>query len=419
MIKNGTGSLTFNVSNTYSGATTINSGTLVLGHASDTLADSAILNISGGTLSMGSNSDTVGAVTLSSGGITGSGTLTGTSYTVQSGTIAANLAGAGGFTKSTSGVLTLSGNNSFTGGTNIALGNLTVSGGSALSDTGAVTLSNAAGAVLHIATSETIGTLSGGGASGGNISIASGQLLAINQNSSTSFNGTISGAGGVSIAGNSTLTLGAANTFTGTTAIQTGTLAAAASGALGSTANIVVTSGGSLLVTANETIGNASTMNLAGGRLLFSGNVTETLGALTLSANSTIDLGENSVELSFASLVGLLNYTLNIYNWSGNTQWSPSPGGGQDQVYIRSSLSESELQKISFYSSGIGTDSFIANAFQLGNYEIIAVPEPETWIAGLALLSLVFLKMSPICFKFLHNRRINKSLSSPPIGSLK
>ena len=419
VIKNGTGSLTFNVSNTYSGATTINSGTLVLGHASDTLADSAILNISGGTLAMGSNSDTVGAVTLSSGGITGSGTLTGTSYTVQSGTIGANLAGVGGFTKSTSGAVTLSGNNSFTGGTNIALGNLTVSGGSALSDTGAVTLSNASGAVLHIAASETIGTLSGGGASGGNISIASGQLLAINQNSSTSFNGTISGAGGVSISGNSTLTLGAANTFTGTTAIQTGTLAAATSGALGNTANIVVASGGSLLVTANETIGNASTMNLAGGRLLFSGNVTETLGALTLSANSTIDLGENSVELSFASLVGLLNYTLNIYNWSGNTQWSPSPGGGQDQVYIRSSLSESELQKISFYSSGIGTDSFIANAFQLGNYEIIAVPEPETWIAGLALLSFVFLKMSPICFKFLHNRRINKSLSSPPVGSLK
>ena len=419
VIKNGTGSLTFNVSNTYSGATTINSGTLVLGHASDTLADTAILNISGGTLSMGSNSDTVGAVTLSSGGITGSGTLTGTSYTVQSGTIEANLAGAGGFTKSTSGVVTLSGNNSFTGGTNIALGNLTVSSGSALSDAGAVTLANASGAVLHIATSETIGTLSGGGASGGNISIASGQLLAINQNSSTSFNGTISGAGGVSISGNSTLTLGAANTFTGTTAIQTGTLAAATSGALGNTANIVVASGGSLLVTANETIGNASTMNLAGGRLLFSGNVTETLGALTLSANSTIDLGENSVELSFASLVGLLNYTLNIYNWSGNTQWSPSPGGGQDQVYIRSSLGESELQKISFYSSGIGTDSFIANAFQLGNYEIIAVPEPETWIAGLALLSFVFLKMSPIYFKFLHNRRINKSLSSPPVGSLK
>jgi hypothetical protein len=125
------------------------------------------------------------------------------------------------------------------------------------------------------------------------------------------------------------------------------------------------------------------------------------------------------VELSFASLVGLLNYTLNIYNWSGNTQWSPSPGGGHDQVYIRSSLGESELQKISFYRSGIGTDSFIANAFQLGNYEIIGVPEPETWIAGLALLSFAFLKLRPNFFKFLHNRRINKSLSSPPIGSLK
>jgi autotransporter-associated beta strand protein len=348
---------------------------------------------------MGSNSDTVGAVTLSSGGITGSGTLTGASYIAQSGTIGANLAGSGGFTKSTSGAVTLSGNNSFTGGTTISLGNLTVSGGSALSDTGTVTLADASGAVLHIASSEAIGTLSGGGALGGSVSIASGQTLTINQSSSSSFNGTISGAGGLAKSGNSTLTLGRANSFTGTTAVNSGTLTAAATGSLGSTSNIIVHSGGSFLVTANDAIGNASTMNLAGGRLLFSGNVTETLGSLTLSENSTIDLGENSVVLSFAAIAGLSNYSLNIYNWTGNTQWSPSPGGGQDQVFIQSALSQSELQQISFYSGGLGTNSFIANAFQLGNYEIIAVPEPEVWVAGLTLLGVALLRLRSLYLK--------------------
>ena len=365
MTKNGAGTLVLVGNNTYTGGTTINAGTLQIGNGGSTGSLSATGTISNnGTLVFNRSDSLTQGTDFSASGISGSGAVI----------------------KNGAGTLTFTTSNTYTGGTTIQLGNLTLSGGSALDDGGTVTLANAAGAVLHIATSETIGSLSGGGASGGNLSIASGQVLTLNQSTSTSFNGTISGAGGVTKSGNGTLSIGGANSFTGTTNIQSGTLAAAASGALASTPNIVIHPGGSLLVTANEAIGNVTTLSLAGPGLAFSGNVTETLGSLTLTDNSSIDLGENSVILSFANIAGLGDYTLSIYNWTGNTQWAPSPGGGQDQVYIQSSLSESELQKISFYSGGIGTDSFIANAFQLGSYEIIAVPEPEVWIVGLALL---------------------------------
>jgi autotransporter-associated beta strand protein len=423
VIKNGAGSLTFNVSNTYLGATTINSGTLVLGHASNTLGDTAILNISGGTLSMGSNSDTVGAVTLSSGGITGSGTLTGTSYIAQSGTIGANLAGAGEFTKSTSGAVTLSGNNSFTGGTNIALGNLTVSGGSALSDTGTVTLADASGAVLHIASSEAIGTLSGGGALGGSVSIASGQTLTINQSSSSSFNGTISGAGGLAKSGNSTLTLGRANSFSGTTAVNSGTLQAAVAGAMGNSTVITVT-GGSFLVTAENAVNDNANINLAGGTLAVSGNFEQNVGALTLSANSVIDFSGFSGILRFSGLSwasGSSNATLDIWNWSGTTEWGTQVNNytnPSNLVFSNSAnLTADNLAKISFYSDS--GDSFVGKGFIESDFAgpgtlIIAVPEPETWIAGLALLSFAFLKMSPSCIKFINNKRINQKILPRP-----
>jgi hypothetical protein len=127
-----------------------------------------------------------------------------------------------------------------------------------------------------------------------------------------------------------------------------------------------------------------------------SGNFSETVGALTLSANSTIDLGtsSNGVLLRFTNINwNNPNALLSIYNWTGNTQYSGNLGGGLDQVVFGNAttqaLSASQLQKINFYS-GIDQSSFIANAFQItsGTYnrEIIAVPEPETYITGVILL---------------------------------
>lgn len=130
--------------NNFSGGTVINGGTLALGHATNTLPDTGNVTIDGSTavLQTGFNSDTVGPVALrNEGSITGSGTLTGTSYAVESGLITANLAGTGALTKTTSGILTLAGSNSYTGGTTISQGTLVLRNQEAMPATGTHLLS--------------------------------------------------------------------------------------------------------------------------------------------------------------------------------------------------------------------------------------------------------------------------------------
>ncbi len=119
LVRAGNGTTTLTNVNTYTGGTTVSGGTLILGHGNNTLSDTGAVNVSGGILDIGSNTDTVGAVTISSGSIIGTGTLTGTSYAATgSGTINANLAGTGGLTTSgVAGTLVLGGVNTYSGNT--------------------------------------------------------------------------------------------------------------------------------------------------------------------------------------------------------------------------------------------------------------------------------------------------------------
>ena len=132
LIKTGAGNQTLNDQNSYTGGTRIDEGTLTLGHATNTLADTGAVNVNGGTLALGTRTDTVGAVTLTSGSITGSGagklTGTGSSFDVRSGTVSAKLGGAVGLTKTTVGTVTLSGDNDYSGATNVSGGTLAVNG---------------------------------------------------------------------------------------------------------------------------------------------------------------------------------------------------------------------------------------------------------------------------------------------------
>src|SRR5207302_1670479 len=95
-------------------------------------------------------------------------------------------------TKDGSGTLTLTGNNTYTGATLISAGTVTVSGGNGIGDSSAVTLSNIAGATLNLNAGETIGSLAGGGASGGNVSLNANTLTTGGDNSSTTYAGVIS-----------------------------------------------------------------------------------------------------------------------------------------------------------------------------------------------------------------------------------
>ena len=269
LTKSEAGTLLITSSASYTGGTIVTGGTLTLDHATNTLADTGAVTVSGGILDIGANSDTVGVVTLSSGSIAGTtGTLTGSSYTVSntSGTttISANLGGSAALTKSGAGALTLSGANTYTGGTTVSAGTLTLADGTnALADTGAVTVS---GGILAIGEeSETVGALT---ISSGSVYGFAGTLTAssygVNNSSGTVRITAILGGGGVlTKSGAGTLDLLSANTFWGGTTITGGVLSFA-NGSLGSSGNITV-NGGTLQWATGNTQDVSARLALANG----------------------------------------------------------------------------------------------------------------------------------------------------------
>ena len=134
--------------------------------------------------------------------------------------------------------------------------------------------------MLDVITSETIGSLSGGGIHGGttygNIAVASGATLTVNQTINRIFSGTISGAGAFTKASYGVLTLNSASTYQGTTTVAGGDLVVGITNAIPNTA-LAFTGTSRLLLTTN-------------GVSLEVGSLTE-----TGSTNSKIWLYDSSV----------------------------------------------------------------------------------------------------------------------------
>lgn len=232
LTKSGAGKWILTGSNTYTGATNVNAGTLALGNATNTIADTANITVNGGILDIGANSDTVGAVTLTTGSITGtSGTLTASSYAVSAGTISASLGGAGTLTKSGAGTVILSGTNSYLGATTISAGTLSVG---ATANLGAAA-SNLVldGGILQI-TGNTLATVSG---IGHTVSFNATKTVGLDiNNAAHTF--TVDQildqtTGGFTKLGTGAASLTQANTYTGTTFVYQGALNVTGSGVLG------------------------------------------------------------------------------------------------------------------------------------------------------------------------------------------
>jgi autotransporter-associated beta strand protein len=112
--------------------------------ASQALRQSTVNN--GATLNVGAapqTASTASAVTLINGTISGSATVTGASYDVRNGSISTPLAGGGALTKTTASTVTLSGANSYTGGTTVSAGTLIAANGDAFAG-GSVNVADAA-----------------------------------------------------------------------------------------------------------------------------------------------------------------------------------------------------------------------------------------------------------------------------------
>jgi autotransporter-associated beta strand protein len=255
------------------------------------------------------------------------------------------------------------------------------------------------GSTLVLGASQSIASLTGAASS--NVTLGSNTLTIGTSNSSTTYAGRITGGSSSALVkdGNSTQVLSGSNTgFSGSTTVNAGTLQLANANALGSNNAAVTVNGGTLLVSTDDAI-NGKQITLNGtsttvATLAFSGNYSGSIGKLTLSANSIIDLGQGNIGLQFADMaMGL--YSLSIYNWSGTTQYGTTYGTGTDQLYFNGSYN---LANVKFYSGAVGSDSFVATGFDMGlqntswdnglsGQYIIPVPEPETWATGILLLA--------------------------------
>jgi len=280
--KTGAGLLIVSGTNSFSGNTVINSGTLrvdVLGALS-----TGNINFTGGTLRYGTGftTDLSQRISNSSGAV--SIDTNGQNIVFGNTLISSN---TGGLAKVGTGNLTLSVANSFTGATTFAGGNLVVNHVSALGS-GSLTF---AGGTLRYGTGITTDYSQRIANSTGAISIdTNGQNITFgNAISSTN-------TGGLTKLGNGTLTLSGGNAYTGNTAVSAGTLTLGANNVLADSTSVSVASGATLQVGTTETFaslsGNGTLRLTAGGNLTLSGN--SSIGTLWVSGNSTLNFGSNT-----------------------------------------------------------------------------------------------------------------------------
>ncbi len=277
LVKSGAGALTLSNTNTYTGATTINEGTLSI---------AAITN--GGVAgALGNSTNTAGNLVLGGGTLEYTGTASGTTnrdftltngttsgISVSNSTVSLTISGAaatstGNLTKSGAGTLILSGANAYTGDTIISAGTLQIGAGST---TGSISSSSA---------------------------ITNNGTLVINRSDAITLSNTISGTGNLAKLGTNTLTLSgaSANTYNGTTTVSNGTLTLdKTSGVVAVGGDLVLNGSSKLLYGAskNEQIANTASITLNGSQSVFNGstwnsttgtiqsNITETIGSLTV-----------------------------------------------------------------------------------------------------------------------------------------
>jgi len=206
LTKTGAGTLRLTGTNTYSGGTLIQQGTLVAS-SDGNLGDAAGgLSFSGGVLRWAAGFDSGRSISLLAGG----GVLdTGVEDVTLSGTIS----GAGSLTKTGAGTLRLTGTNSYSGGTLIQQGTLVASSDANLGDA-AGSLSFSGGTLRWGAgfdSARSISLLAGGGVLDTGVE-------------TVTLSGTISGVGSLTKRGEGLLRLTVAPRYLGSTVVSAGTL---------------------------------------------------------------------------------------------------------------------------------------------------------------------------------------------------
>jgi autotransporter-associated beta strand protein len=309
--KAGAGTLTLSGTNSYTGTTTVNGGTLVASNASALGASSGAITASGGTLNLGANAfSRTGLVTFSGGTVT-NGTITNntaTNFAAQSGTVAAILAGSAGLTKSGTGTVSLSGANTYTGTTTVNGGTLQINSSSAIG-TNTVSLANATfltyigSGVATLNNAITVGSGTSTIANSGSSTLTLGGSLAKNGTTLTlnggsggiNVTGSITGANSNSdlVIGSGTVTLSGSNSYNGPTFVNNGATLNADSA--------LPTDNGASALSLDSTGSGGSTVNLG---------LNQTIASLSGATNSTVNL--NARTLTINSGAGTVTYAGSI-----------------------------------------------------------------------------------------------------------
>jgi fibronectin-binding autotransporter adhesin len=292
LTKTGSGTWTLTGANTFTGATTISSGTLAIGTGGNLAFSSGITVASGATFSI---SAATGPETIKDlSGVSGSSVLLGdnalTLGTANSTTFAGVISdgGGGSLVKVGTGVLTLSGTNTYAGGTTINGGEVKVA--SVVTNLGSGPLTLGGGELLTTTTSSAAntGTLNAGA-----------NIIAAATTTTATYSGAIGGTGSVTLGDatdTGTIILSANNNYSGTTTIGANTTAQlGASGATGSFGTGAVTDNGTIDL--NKTGAYTYTNATSGtGSLVQSGTGTATItNTNTYVGGTTIDNGAISV----------------------------------------------------------------------------------------------------------------------------
>lgn len=227
--KTGLGTLVLNGASTYAQSTRISQGVLAVSSDANLGAPSASIDLQGGTLRiMGTGFNTTArAVTMGATGASIDIADDGNNFTLGSA-----MSGTGGLQKLGAGTLTLTGANTYTGGTTVNAGTLALGPGGRLPSTGALKLVGT-GARFDFSASgadQTLAVLSG--LAGSRLNLGS-STLTFGDSSNQTFAGSIVGSGGLIKQGSGTQVLSGANSYSGGTFLRDGTLAVGNSGALG------------------------------------------------------------------------------------------------------------------------------------------------------------------------------------------
>jgi autotransporter-associated beta strand protein len=235
---------------------------------------------------------------------------------VFTGVIADSAGASGAITKAGAGTLTLAGANTYTGTTTVSGGTLELTGSLASTDIrigAGGTLLSANGGLAAASTVEADGTLALGAdetiaslTGSGSVDLGS-HTLGVGTGS---FSGVVGGTGDLQKTGAGTLTLGGANTYTGTTTVSGGTLEL--TGSLASTD--IRIGAGSTLLSANGGLAGTSTV-AANGTLSLGAN--EAIG--TLTGSGAVNLGANTLGVGAGTFSGVVGGTGDLQKTGAGT----------------------------------------------------------------------------------------------------